>query len=167
MNAWLELLRNNDYLNVKKYIKDGGDLSETNDTGESVLACALRERCDMDLLTLLIEGGADVRDFDDEGVSVLDMAITYDNLEMVEYLIKEGIDVSATTRRSGFTPLMASSCYGRVEITRVLLQSGANQNAVDSKGFSAIDFARKMNKKSVLALLDYDENDPKNTSYAR
>ena len=167
MNTWLELLRNNDYLKIKKYIKSGGDLCDTNDMGESILACALRARCDMDLLMLLIESGADIRDFDDEGVSVLDMAITYDNLEIVEYLLKQGIDASSTTRKSGFTPLMASACYGRVEIAKVLLKNGASQIAVDSKGFSAIDFARKMNKKSILALFDFDENDPKNTSYAR
>jgi len=167
MNKWLEILKNNDYMGVKKYLKDGAELEETNDIGESVLACALRARCDMDLLMLLIESGADIFDFDEEGVSILDMAITYDNLEMVNYLIENGMNVNQTNRRSGFTSLMAAACYGRVEIAKVLLANGVDQNAKDSKGFSAIDFARKMNKKSVLELLDYNENDPKNTSYAR
>ncbi len=167
MYTWLELLKNNDYMGVKKYLKDGADLEETNDIGESVLACALRARCDMDLLMLLIESGADIFDFDEEGVSILDMAITYDNLEMVNYLIENGMDVNQTNRRSGFTSLMAAACYGRVEIAKVLLANDVDQNAKDSKGFSAIDFARKMNKKSILKLLDYNENDPKNISYAR
>ncbi len=167
MYTWLELLKNNDYMGVKKYLKDGADLEETNDIGESVLACALRARCDMDLLMLLIESGADIFDFDEEGVSILDMAITYDNLEMVNYLIENGMDVNQTSRRSGFTSLMAAACYGRVEIAKILLANEVDQNAKDSKGFSAIDFARKMNKKSILKLLDYNENDPKNISYAR
>ena len=167
MNKWLEILKNNDYMGVKKYLKDGADLEETNDIGESVLACALRARCDMDLLMLLIDSGADIFDFDEEGVSILDMAITYDNLEMVKYLIENGMNVNQTNRRSGFTSLMAAACYGRVEIAKILLENNVDQKAKDSKGFSAIDFARKMNKKSVLALLDYDENDPKNTTYAR
>jgi len=167
MNRWLELFKNDDYIGIKKYIKDGGDITETNEIGEGVLACALRARCDMDTLMLLIESGADIFDFDDEGVSVLDIAITYDNLEMVRYIVENGRDVNQTTRRSGFTPLMAAACYGRVEILQYLLQQGASQTARDAKGFTAIDFARKMNKKSILALLDYDENDPKNTAYAR
>ena len=167
MSTWLELLKNNDYLNVKKYIKDGADLEETNDLGESVLACAIRARCDFDLLMLLIENGADTYDFDDEGVSILDMAITYDNIELVNYLILNNINVDKATRRSGFTPLMAAACYGRVEIAKILIAEGVNQKATDIKGFTAIDFARKMNKKSILALLDYDENDPKNSAYAR
>ena len=167
MNKWLEILKNNDYMSVKKYLKDGADLEETNDIGESVLACALRARCDMDLLMLLIDNGADIFDFDEEGVSILDMAITYDNVEMVKYLIENGIDINQTNRRSGFTSLMAAACYGRVEIAKILLKNNVDQTAKDLKGFTAIDFARKMNKKSVLSLLDYDENDPKNTSYAR
>ena len=166
MNKWLEYLKNNDYINVKKYIRDGGDLEETNDVGESVLACAIRARCDMDLLLLLVENGADIYDFDEEGVSIFDIAITYDNLEMVNYIINKGIDVNKTMRRSGFTSLMAAACYGRVEITKRLLAEGANQDALDSKGFNAMDFARKMNKKSVLALFDYDES-KRNKGFAR
>ena len=167
MNKWLELLKNDNYLGIKKYIKSGGDLQETNEAGESVLACALRAGCEEETLMLLIESGADIFDFDDEGVSIFDMAITYDNKFMVEYLIEKGIDINKTHRRSGFTALMAAACYGRTEIAKILLENGVSLDATDSKGFSAVDFARKMNKKSVLELLHYDEKAPKNTGYAR
>ena len=167
MNKWLELLKNDDYLGIKKYIKSSGDLSETNESGESVLACALRAGCDIETLMLLIESGADIFDFDDEGVSIFDMAVTYDNQEMLLYLIEQGKNVNETTRKSGFTALMAAACYGRIEIAQILLDNGADTNAKDSKGFTAVDFARKMNKKSILSLFEYDEKSPKNTAYAR
>lgn len=160
MNKWLELLKNNDYIGVKQYLKNGADMDETNDVGESIFACALRARCDIDLLMLLIDNGADIFDFDDEGVSIFDMAITYDNIEMVNYILDKGIDVNNTLRRSKLTPLMVASCYGRTEILKILLTHGANQEAQDSKGLTAFDFARKMNKKSILKLLskDMDKN---------
>lgn len=167
MHNWIELLNNDDYLGIKKYLKDGGDVSETNESGESVLSCSLRAKCDMETINLLISGGADVFDFDDEGVSVFDMAITYGNVEMVNYFLEKNINVNATNRRSGFTPLMAAICYGRLEIVKLLLAKGANQKAQDSKGFTAVDFARKMNKKSILALLEVDEDSPVNRGYAR
>ncbi len=167
MNKWLELLKNDDYLGIKKYIKSGGDLSQTNELGESVLACALRAGCEMETLMLLCQNGADIFDFDDEGVSIFDMAVTYDNKEMLLYLIEQGKNVNETTRKSGFTALMAAACYGRIEIAQILLDNGADTNAKDSKGFTAVDFARKMNKKSILSLFEYDENSPKNTAYAR
>ena len=167
MSTWLEYLKNDDYLGIKKYIKSGADLQDTNDVGESVLACAIRARCDKETLMLLIDSGADIFDFDDEGVSIFDMAVTYDNIEMINFLLEKGIDVNTTSRRSGFTALMAAACYGRVEIAKILLKHGADQTVRDSKGFSAIDFARKMNKKSVLALLDYDADSNQNRGYAR
>jgi ankyrin repeat protein len=167
MNEWLELLKNNDYLNIKKYIKNGANVNEANENGESVLASAIRNLCDMEILMLLVDNKADIFDIDENGVSIFDMAITYNNIEMVKYIIDHGADVNRTNRRSGFTALMAAACYGREEITKILLSQGANQNTTDMKGFTAVDFARKMNKKSILKLLEYDENSPINTNYAR
>ncbi len=154
MNKWLELLRNDDYIGIKKYLKNGANLQETNESGESVLACAIRERCEFETIMLLIESGAEIKEFDEEGVSIFDMAITYDNIKLVKYLIEQGIDINVTSRRSGFTALMAAACYGRSEITKLLLESGANKNATDAEGFTAVDFARKMNKKSIVTLLE-------------
>jgi len=167
MNRWLEVLKNNDYLNAKKLIKNGEDVNDENESGESVLAYALRYQCDFELLMLLVENGADIFDFDNEGVSIFDMAITYGNEEMVRYLLDHGVDVNLTKRKSGFTPLMAAACYGRTEVAKILLDHGADKDAVDSKGFNATDFARKMNKKSILELLEFDPNAPRNTTYAR
>ncbi len=158
MNKWLELLKRNDYISIKKYIRDGGDVNEKSETGESVLAYALRYRCDDDILELLVENGADLKDVDNEGVSIFDMAITYDNLAFVRYLVENGFyDVNETSRKSGFTPLMCATCYGRVEVAKYLLQKGANKDAFESKGLRARDFARKMNKKSILKLLEDEE----------
>jgi len=121
MNKWLEFLKNNDFISVKKYIRDGADINDANESGESVLACALRFGCDIDLLMMLIESDADIFDYDDEGVSIFDTAITYNNIKIVEYIIEKGIDVNFTNRRSRFTPLMAAASYGRVEIVSILL----------------------------------------------
>jgi len=167
MNKWIEFLKNNDFIGVKKYIKNGADVNDVNDSEESVLSLALRYKCDSELMMLLIEAGADIYDFDEDGVSVFDIAIAYDNLEIVKYIINKGIDVNKTQRKSGFTPLMSAACYGRTEIAKILIEYGANTKAVDSKGISVTDFARKMNKKSILLLLDYDPKAPRNTTYAR
>lgn len=167
MNKWIELLKNNDFLGVKKHIDSGADINESSESGESVLASSLRYRCDTDLVMLLIQSGADIFDFDEEGVTIFDMAVTYDNLEIVKYLISKGFKVDETKRRSRFTPLMAAVCYGRVEMVKFLLEQGANANAVDIKGISVTDFARKMNKKTILKMLNFNENTPVNKSYAR
>ena len=167
MNRWIEVLKKNSLEGVKTLIEQGEDINEENESGESVLAYALRSHCDFDILMHLLESGADMYDTDYEGVSIFEMAITYNNIKMVEYFIQNGIDVNETKRKSGFTPLMCASCYGRYDIAKILLDNAADKDAVDSKGLSSVDFARKMNKKSLLNLYGFDENSPKNTVYAR
>jgi len=151
---WLTLLQNDDYIGIKQYLKAGADVNERTETEENVISCALRFRCDHDTIELLVEYGADVDACDNEGVSVFECAITYNNLAFVEYMIARGVDVSETRRKSGFTPLMAAACYGRVKMLELILQAGADKNRCDNRGYSAHDFARKMQKKSMIALLE-------------
>lgn len=154
MTKWINLLQDDDFLGVKTYLAEGADVNEHNENEESVLALALKYKCDSDLIDLLIENSADLYDFDNEGVSIFDYAITYNYSGLVRRMIEEGVDINSTQRRSGFTPLMCAVCYGRKEIATLLLEKGAERSAVDAKGFSAFDFARKMRKKAMLKLLD-------------
>ena len=155
MNEWLELLKQNDFLGIKKYIKNGGDVNAKNETGESVLIVALKNGCDEDIIQLLINSGANLLDTDNEGVSVFDTAIAYNYINLVKYLVKNKLyDVNKTTRKSGFTPLMCACSYGRIEIVKYLLQKGANKDITDNKGLNAFDFARKLHKNSVLKILN-------------
>ena len=49
---------------------------------------------------------------------------------------------------------MAAVCYGRIDIVKLLLDAGADAGAVDSKGLRALDFAKKMHKKSMIEILE-------------
>jgi uncharacterized protein len=158
MEQWITLLKTNDYLGIKKYLKEGGNPNDTEENGESVICFAMRYHCDGEVLDLLIENGADLYQIDNEGVSVFDVAVTYNNLSIIERLIDSGFNVNQPTRKSGFTPLMGAVCYGRVEVIQKLLEKGVDVTRRDQHGLSAIDFARKMHKKTILALLEGDRN---------
>ncbi|MDP3265569.1 MAG: ankyrin repeat domain-containing protein [Sulfuricurvum sp.] len=153
MEKWIELLKANNFLGVKQYLKNGGNPNEVEENGESVLCFALRYHCDQEIFDLLIDSGADLYQTDDEGVSVFDVAVTYNNLFLIERLIADGFDVNVSTRRSGFTPLMGAVCYGRTEVIQKLLDMGVDVVVRDGQGLNALDFARKMRKTSILNLL--------------
>ncbi|MEA2110678.1 MAG: ankyrin repeat domain-containing protein [Campylobacterota bacterium] len=155
---WITLLQDNDYIGVKQYLKEGADINDLTETDENVISCALRYRCDNDIIELLVKNGADVNEYDNEGVSVFECAITYNNFKFVEYMIERGVDINDTKRRSGFTPLMAAACYGRVEMLELILSAGADVEKYDRKGYNAFDYARKMQKKSIISRLE-QEND--------
>ncbi|MFY9141347.1 ankyrin repeat domain-containing protein [Sulfuricurvum sp.] len=158
MEQWITLLKANDYLGIKKFLKNGGNPNETEENGESVICFAMRYHCDSEVIDLLIENGANIHQVDDAGVSVFDVAVTYNNLALIERLIQDGFDVNNPTRKSGFTPLMAAVCYGRVEVIEKLLEMGVDIEVRDAYGLNAMDFARKMHKKSILALLERDQD---------
>jgi uncharacterized protein len=154
LERWVKLLESDDLIGIKKYLKSGADVNEVNEHEESVLAIALRLRCDQEIIDTLIAAGADTQEFDEEGVSIFDYTITYNNLKLFYRLLEEGIDVNATRRKSRFTPLMAAVCYSRSEMAEALIKYGADKDAMDFKGFRAFDFARKMKKTKMLALLE-------------
>jgi ankyrin repeat protein len=158
MEQWISLLKSNDYLGIKKYLSNGGNPNAQEDNGESVICFAMRYRCDPEILELLIENGADIHHVDKEGVSVFDVAVTYNNLSIINLLLESGFDVNVPTRKSGFTPLMGAVCYGRIEVVKKLLEKNADIVVRDNHGFSALDYARKMNKKSIFALLQEEMN---------
>lgn len=158
MEKWIELLKENNYLGVKQYLKNGGNVNQTEENGESVLCFALRYRCDQEIIDLLIEQGADIHHVDNEGVSVFDVAVTYNNLDLIDRLISDGFDVHHATRKSGFTPLMGAVCYGRIDVIKKLLEMKVDVLARDAYGMSAVDFARKMHKKSILSLLQGEKD---------
>lgn len=159
MEIWTQLLKENNYLGIKQHLKNGGNPNEQEENGESVICFALRYHCDEDVLNLLIDSGTDLMHIDNEGVSVFDVAVTYNNLPIIEHLINAGFDVHTATRNSGFTPLMGAVCYGRVEVIKKLLAMGVDLDARDSHGLSALDFARKMHKKTILELLQGEKKD--------
>ncbi|OQX60061.1 MAG: hypothetical protein B5M52_01375 [Helicobacteraceae bacterium 4484_230] len=154
MTKFVSALRENDFLLVKKLIKDGADVNDCNENSVPVLALALYHKCDMDIVELLIENGADVYGTDEEGISIFEYAIMCNYPLLVEMLLEKGIDLNKTERQSGFTPLMGAVCYGRGEMVEIFLKHGADRNQCDVKGLSAIDFARKMKKKTMQQLLE-------------
>ncbi|MEM7314843.1 MAG: ankyrin repeat domain-containing protein, partial [Planctomycetota bacterium] len=56
--------------------------------------------------------------------------------------------------RIGMTPLMAAASIGRGEHVEMLLAKGAKLQAKDSRGRTALDFARKRKHEAVVKLLE-------------
>ena len=80
------------------------------------------------------------------------MAIVKGDQETVKKLIELGIDVNE--KSDGMTPLMYAARYNRTDIIKILVEKGAEINTKNSKGYTAMKFAKQSNAKEAVALLE-------------
>lgn len=94
-------------------------------------------------------------------------AIKNENYEGVVAAIKHGADVNIRRKKDGFSPLIESAMHDNVKIMNYLLSKGANVNAQDKSGQSAlywVSFADSIGKNPLhgkemaLALLKAQAN---------
>lgn len=70
------------------------------------------------------------RDIQGRNSTPLHFAAGYNRLQVVEYLLSMGADVTARDK-GGLVPLHNSCSYGHIEVTAVLLKHGASAQAAD------------------------------------
>jgi ankyrin repeat protein len=148
-------IRENNYLKIKQCVKNGDNLNiEIEDEG-SLLCYALRQKCSFDIIELLVENGASLSYLSDNGVGILDEAIILADMEILKYLIEDKrLDITKTTRKSGFTPLIQAACYGYIDVVKYLLKMGADINEKDNFGMDALSYSKKLQQKNMKEFLE-------------
>jgi ankyrin repeat protein len=159
MSDIIEAIKEDNLLKVKQAIKEGANLNQMVEVGEDdeyvLLFFALRERVSCDIFKLLIESGANLDYLTDDGVSVLDEAVVFGDLDILAYLIDEkGCDVKKTERKSGMTPFMQSCCYGKVEVAKFLVSRGADIEIRDKMGMSALDYTKRLRQGKMQSYIE-------------
>jgi ankyrin repeat protein len=159
MSDIIEAIKEDNFLKIKQAIKQGADLNQMVEVGEDdeyvLLFFALRERVSCDSFKLLVESGANLDYFTEDGVSVLDEAVVFGDLEILAYLVDEkGCDVKKTERKSGMTPFMQSCCYGKVEVAEFLASRGADIDVRDKMGMSALDYTKRLQQKKMQTFIE-------------
>jgi len=71
---------------------------------------------------------------DKEGYTLLALAVHYGRVEMVEVLLKNGADPNKATYVFKDTPLHMAVYFRFKKIQDLLLEAGADENAMNAKG---------------------------------
>ena len=164
MEELIEAIENDSIVALKKLCKNGIDLTQPIDAGLEygledpdyipTLFFAIRKHASIEFIEVLLDNGLNITDVDDDGLSAIDIAIKFKREDVISFCMDKGMDINATSRKSGITPILLASCFNNIEMVKLLLQHGADINTLDSNGMSAKDYAKKLGQKKMTAFLD-------------
>ena len=131
---------------VEFLLASGADPNAKDVKGETALM-----RADPFQVKVLLRYGAEVDARDNDGRTALVYAIYVgDDVERVRALVNAYADANIGDK-NGWTPLMYAASEGKIEETKLLLAAGADPNARNSAGDTALSILRK---KVKLTLAD-------------
>jgi ankyrin repeat protein len=142
-------IRNNDLGTLRTLIKEHG--VRTKDAyGQTALMIAVGFGS-VDAMKILIDGGADVNETSQAGVTALHWCAG--EIKKVRLLLEHGADVHARSQM-GRTPLLvAAYTNGASETVKLLLSKGADVNAADTFGTTPLIAAANVNDAASVKLL--------------
>ncbi len=145
---------------VKKLLAEGAQVNARDQNGATALmyACAAHSEASSGVLEALLSAGADVNLADRSGTTALHAA-TGDGVRLicVKELLLHGANPNASDRH-GDTPLIAAVTHAQDEedaaqVARLLIGAGADPSLVNHDGQSALSWAQRLGRGSVVQVL--------------
>jgi ankyrin repeat protein len=111
--------------------------------------------CKFEAAELLLEKGANVNSTDSFGSSPLHMAVCCKDVDisLIEHLIQKGADVNYKNTSDGLTSLHYAISSGSDDVARLLIEKGADVNALDHDGTTPLILAAKNDSVFIAKLL--------------
>ena len=139
---------------IKFLIEKGADVNAKDSSGKTPLMWATSKGlADISKLKVLVKAGADVNARMKNGWTALMLAAGDYRKEIFEALVEmPGIDVNARTN-NGKTALMETARRGLIDPVKLLLKKGADKEAVDKDGKTALDMATEELKTATAKVI--------------
>jgi ankyrin repeat protein len=92
--------------------------------------------------------------FNIPGWTIIHAACNNKNIDGVTAILAKGkIDPNIQTSNEGWTPLWVTACHGLLEISRLLIEAGANVNLANRKGITPLKEAAQIGAITLVQLL--------------
>jgi ankyrin repeat protein len=163
MEELIEAIENDSIVALKKLCKNGFDLTQPIDAGLEygledpdyipTLFFAIRKHASIEFIETLLENGLELNQVDEDGLSAIDIAIKFKREDIIDFCVKNGMNVNDTSRPSGITPIVLAACFNNTKMVEQLISYGAEVNSQDKHGMSAKDYAKKLGQKKMVAFL--------------
>ncbi len=158
----LALNRSNTLGIIRALLNAGADPNLVDSNGDLPLQIAVDRKCP-EFVELLLENRAEVNALDTRGISALQRLFCHKeiNLQILKALLEKGADTNVQSEKAD--PLLHVAVeLNRPDIVTLLLAKGANINAVDKQGMTALQrfFCYKNRNLQILEALLKKGADP-------
>lgn len=113
-----------------------------------------------EICNLFLEAGIDPNSRDDFGTPLLNLAVRNDNEDFVKKLLAAGAKINEASEDRGYTPLMDAVWRGNYEITKLLIEKGAELNTISKEGQSNLVLAVGADRINICEILAKNGADP-------
>lgn len=107
-----------------------------------------------------LAAGMDINSRDETGTPMLNVAVRTEKEEIVSWMIDNGAELNVLSADRGYTPVMDAVWRGNYEITKVLIEHGADLNTICKEGQSNLVLAVGASKGDIVELLAKNGADP-------
>ena len=111
------------------------------------------KKCDLDIIKLLVEKGADIDIQDENGNTPLNLAVLAGKPELVYYFIDMGADVNKKNK-NGRAPIHQAAIKGNEEIVYALLDADCDYACTDNDGYTPMNVAMIRQKGNIVEIFD-------------
>lgn len=109
-----------------------------------------------DILKHLLNKGININQSGSDGKTALMHAVYYDHIRIIKFLLENGADINIKSESQDTALLIATGLTKKYEITKLLLENGANPNDCNRVNFSSLFYAETI--KDMELLLKYGAN---------
>ena len=132
-----DAVNQNDFAKLKELVNNDKTLVSLRDSRQETPLSLAVNRGSLEMVTYLIENGADVNVRNNSSATPLYTAARRGRTEILKYLIDNGAVVDARCE-SGNTPLLAAVSSRKYDVVKYLLEKGANVAALDDSNDNAL-----------------------------
>lgn len=139
VNKLHQAIRRNDVSAVTELLKAGVDLDHKIDGKCALHLAAQSTNYNSEIVDLLIENGADVNSVDENGQTLLHLAVTWDDTELTDFLLDNSLVDVNVQDNVGETAMHLAFLYDHADIAESILQkrSEVDLSIINDEGFSA------------------------------
>ncbi len=136
-------------------IKDSSLLHRCDALGNQALHIAAYQG-NFEVLSQLIEQGADVNAENNSHLTALDLAASNGDEDLVMFLLEKGAKIISAKEK--LSPLHWATIYGQTSVVRLLIKQGIDTGHPDEKGFIAGDYAKEIGYSDINHILTNSHN---------